>query len=122
MKTLLNSVAFMAEKRGKTGIVARIGGLLPRGDWIYLASLLVPLFFFNVILKVIRIVTRPDLPGFFGFLDQIRSDLLFNLGFAALWVGVFAVARRGWPRAVVLVLFHLSVVVVVGRTPRAPIL
>lgn len=109
----------MAKKRGITGVAARIGKLLPRGDWIYLASLLVPLFVFNVALKVIRIVTRPGSPGFLGFLDQIRSDLLFNLGFVALWVGIFAVVRRGWLRPVVLVLFHLSVVIIVALSTAA---
>ena len=109
----------MAKKRGIVGVAARLGGLLPRGDWVYLASLLVPLFVFNVALKVIRIVTRPGQPGFLEFLDQIRSDLLFNLGFAALWVGIFAVVRRGWLRPVVLVLFHLSVVVIVALSTAA---
>ena len=95
------------------GVVKRLNSLLTRGDWVYLASLLVPLIIYNVALKVIRIITRPDPPGLLGFLDQVRSDLLFNLGFAALWIGIFAVARGGWPRRAVLVLFHLSVVLVV---------
>ena len=97
----------------------RLRNLLTRGDWIYLASLLVPVFLYNVTLKVVRIVTRPDAPGFLGFLDQIRSDLLFNLGFAALWVGIFAVVRGGWPRRVVTLLFHLAVVVVAVLTTSA---
>lgn len=119
MKTLLNSPAFVAKKRGIVVGAKHLGGLLTRGDWIYLASLLVPLFLYNLTLKVIRIVTRPDPPGILGFLDQVRSDLLFNLGFAALWVGVFAVVRSGWPRRAVLVLFHLSVVLVVVLTTSA---
>ncbi|QIN82359.1 sulfatase-like hydrolase/transferase [Rubrobacter tropicus] len=97
----------------------RLDRLLTRGDWIYLASLLVPLVVYNLVLKVVRIVTRPDPPGFLGFLDQVRSDLLFNLGFAALWIGVFAVVRGGWPRRAVLILFHLAVVVVVILTTSA---
>ena len=97
----------------------RLGNLLTRGDWIYLACLLVPVFLYNITLKVIRIVTRPDPPGLFGFLDQIRSDLLFNLGFAALWVGIFAVVRGGLPRRLVMLLFHLAVVVVVVLTTSA---
>ena len=119
MKLLLNSFAFMATKSGIMGFMARLRGLLTRGDWIYLASLLVPLFVYNVALKVVRIVTRPDPPGPLGFLDQIRSDLLFNLGFAALWVGIFAVVRRGWLKPVVLVLFHLSVVVALALSTSA---
>ena len=119
MKILLNSGAFGAANQRTVGVVKRLNSLLTRGDWIYLASLLAPLFIYNVALKVIRIVTRPDPPGLFGFLDQVRSDLLFNLGFAALWVGIFAVVRGGWPRRVVLVLFHLSVVLVVVLTTSA---
>ena len=101
------------------GFVKHLRGLLTRGDWIYLASLLVPVFLYNLTLKVVRIVTRPDSPGPLGFVDQIRSDLLFNLGFAALWVGIFAAVRTGLPRRVVMLLFHLTVVVVVVLTTSA---
>ncbi len=109
----------MAKKQGIVGGAKRLGDLLTRGDWIYLAGLLVPLFLYNITLKVIRIVTRSDAPGFLGFVDQIRSDLLFNLGFAALWVGVFIVVRTGWPRKVATILFHVSVVVVVVLSTSA---
>ncbi len=119
MKYLLNSAAFVAAKQDTGGIVKRLDRLLTRGDWIYLACLLIPLFIYNVVLKVVRVVTRPDPPGLLGFVDQVRSDLLFNLGFAALWVGIFAVVRGGWPRRAVLALFHLSVVVVVILTTSA---
>ena len=119
MKTLLNSSAFVAAKQGMMGFVKRLGGLLTRGDWIYLASLLVPVVLYNLTLKVVRIVTRPDAPGPLGFMDQVRSDVLFNLGFAALWVGIFAVVRGGWARRTVTLLFHLSVVVVVVLTTSA---
>jgi lipoteichoic acid synthase len=101
------------------GFVKHLRGLLTRGDWIYLASLLVPVVLYNLTLKVVRIVTRPDPPGLLGFLDQIRSDLLFNLGFAALWVGIFALVRGGLPRRFVMLLFHLAVVVVVVLTTSA---
>ncbi|HEV2093128.1 MAG TPA: sulfatase-like hydrolase/transferase [Rubrobacter sp.] len=109
----------MAAKRGTVGVMKRLRNLLTRGDWIYLACLLVPVFLYNITLKVVRIVTRPDPPGLLGFLDQVRSDLLFNLGFAALWVGIFALVRVGWPRRVVMLLFHLTVVVVVVLTTSA---
>jgi arylsulfatase A-like enzyme len=101
------------------GFVKHLRGLLTRGDWIYLASLLVPVVLYNLTLKVVRIVTRPDPPGLLGFLDQIRSDLLFNLGFAALWVGIFALVSGGLPRRFVMLLFHLAVVVVVVLTTSA---
>ena len=101
------------------GFVKHLRGLLTRGDWIYLASLLVPVVLYNLTLKVVRVATRPDPPGLLGFVDQVRSDVLFNLGFAALWVGVFAVVRGGWARRVVTLLFHVSVVVVVVLTTSA---
>ena len=119
MKTLLNSHAFAAAEQGMVGVMKRLRNLLTRGDWIYLASLLVPVFLYNLTLKVVRIVTRPDPPGLLGFVDQIRSDLLFNLGFAALWVGIFAVVRGGLARRVIMLLFHLAVVVVVVLTTSA---
>ena len=109
----------MAAKTGKKGVVARLRALLVRGDWIYLSSLLVPLFVYNVVLKVIRILTQFEVPGALGFLDQVRSDLLFNLGYAALWVGVFAAVRGRVPRLIVLILFHVSAMVVVALTTSA---
>lgn len=118
-ESLLNSPAFVAAKQGTVGVIKRLRNLLTRGDWIYLASLLVPVFVYNATLKVVRIVTRPDAPGLLGFLDQIRSDLLFNLGFAALWVGIFALVRGGLPRRLVMLLFHLAVVVVVVLSTSA---
>jgi lipoteichoic acid synthase len=104
-------------KRGRAGIVDRLKGLLIREDWVYLLSLLVPLLFYNVVLKVVRVATQFQAPGPLGFLDQVRSDLLFNLGYAVLWIGIFAVVRRGILRLVALALFHvLSILVVVLTT------
>jgi phosphoglycerol transferase MdoB-like AlkP superfamily enzyme len=109
----------MAAKTGKRGIAARLRALLVREDWIYLSSLLVPLFVYNVALKVIRVLTQFEAPGPLGFLDQVRSDLLFNLGYAALWVGVFAALRGGVGRLIVLILFHVSAMVVLALTTSA---
>ena len=36
----------------------------------------------------------------------MRSDLLFNLGYALLWVGLFAVVKEGLWRALVVGLLH----------------
>ncbi len=119
MKCLLKSCAFMAVTKGKKGIMTRVRSLLTGGDWVYLASLLVPLVVYNVALKVIRIFTRPDVPGPLGFLDQVRSDLLFNLGYVALWVGIFAVVRGRWARLASLVVLHVSVVLIVALTTSA---
>ncbi len=87
-------------------------GFLGREDWIYLLCLLVPLVLYDVALKVVRVFALPGTLGPFEFVDQIRSELFFNLGYALLWVGLFAVARRGIPRLLVLVLFHLSALAV----------
>jgi lipoteichoic acid synthase len=109
----------MAVTKRIKGAMRRVQSLLTRGDWVYLASLLVPLVVYNVVLKVIRIFTRPDVPGPLGFLDQVRSDLLFNLGYVALWIGIFAVVRSRWARLVALVVLHVSVVLVVVLTTSA---
>ena len=109
----------MAYAKGTSDVVGRVRSLLSRGDWVYLASLLVPLFVYNVVLKVIRVVTRPGAPGPLGFLDQVRSDLLFNLGFVALWVAVFALLRSRPARLVALLLLHVSVVLMVVLTTSA---
>ena len=119
MKCLLKSPAFMAYAKGTSGVVGRVRGLLTRGDWVYLASLLLPLFVYNVVLKVIRVVSRPGSPGPLGFLDQVRSDLLFNLGYVALWVGVFALLRSHPARLVALLFMHVSVVLIVVLTTSA---
>src|SRR5918997_4526758 len=119
MKCLLESFAFMAVTKGIMGVLVRVRSLLTQEDWVYLASLLVPLVVYNVVLKVIRVFTRHDVPGPLGFLDQVRSDLLFNLGYVALWVGIFAVVRGRWARLVSLVVLHVSVVLVVVLTTSA---
>ncbi len=107
----------MAPKKGKAGIRVRLRGLLIREDWIYVLSLLVPVFVYNVALKVVRVATQFEAPGPLGFLDEVRSDLLFNLGYAVLWIGIFAVVRGGVPRLVALGLFHaFSILVVVLTT------
>jgi phosphoglycerol transferase MdoB-like AlkP superfamily enzyme len=43
----------------------------------------------------------------------MRSDIFFNLGYVLLWVGLFAAARKGPLRRVVVVLFHAVTVLVV---------
>src|SRR3712207_9278195 len=72
--------------------------LLTREDWIYLLSLLVPLVLYDLVLKAVRIFALPGTPGPIEFLDQIRSEVFFNLGYAILWIGLFAVARHGIAR------------------------
>lgn len=98
---------------------SRARGLLRRGDWVYLLSLLLPLALYNVVLKVVRVLSQEDLPGVLGFFDQVRSDLLFNLGYVVLWVGLFTVFRKGASRWVVIAAFHLSTLLVVMLTTSA---
>ena len=106
-------------EEARTRVVARLRALLAREDWIYLLSLLVPLFVYNVALKAIRVATQLDVPGPLGFVDQIRSELLFNLGYAALWIGLFAVARSNLARLATLGLFHASAMLVAVLTTAA---
>src|SRR5215210_3036696 len=98
---------------------SRLRALLTREDWIYLLSLLVPLVLYDLILKVVRVIGLPGTPGWIEFLDQIRSDVFFNLGYAILWIGLFAVARHGAARLIVLVLFHLSAIAVAAVATSA---
>lgn len=49
----------------------------------------------------------------------MRSDVLFNAGYGILWIGVFAVARRGMLRKAAVVLFHLISLLVVTITTVA---
>jgi lipoteichoic acid synthase len=109
----------MVTEKRKAGAVARLKGLLIREDWIYILSLLVPVFVYNVVLKVVRVATQFEAPGPLGFLDQVRSDLMFNLAYVVLWIGVFAVVRGGVLRLVALGLCHVLAILVVVLTTIA---
>ncbi len=86
-------------------------------EWAYLLALLLPLVAYNLSLKAISITSQNDAPGLGGALDLMRSDLLFNLGYAIFWIGIFAVLRRGLARRSVLVFFHaLSILVALVTT------
>jgi lipoteichoic acid synthase len=93
--------------------------LLGARDWVYLLSLLVPLVVYNLVLKGVRVASWPGETGFWGGLGLMRSDLLFNLGYALLWIGLFAVARKGLYRWVVVVLFHAVTILVALVTTGA---
>jgi len=119
MKTLLKCRAFVAANKAKASAWARLKGLLIREDWIYLLSMLGPLLAYNVLLKVVRVATQFEVPGPLGFLDQVRSDLLFNLGYVVLWIGIFAAVRGGVARLIALVLCHLLAILIVALTTIA---
>jgi lipoteichoic acid synthase len=108
-------VAFEDHKRSAS--VAR--SILSGRDWVYLGSLLVPLVVYNLALKGIRIRSQEDLSGGLAAFGLIRSDLLFNLGFVLLWVGLFALTRRSRLRWPVVVLFHAATILVVATTTAA---
>jgi lipoteichoic acid synthase len=91
----------------------RATGLLDRRDWAYFLSLLVPLVAYDLTLKVVGLSSGHPGFGVWGALGLLRSEILFDGGYALVWIGLFAVVRRGVPRRVVLVLLHASAILVV---------
>src|SRR5215212_9532307 len=86
--------------------------LLSLRDWIYLLSLLVPFVVYDLALKGALVLSRPENPGLGGGFGLMRSDLLFSAAYVLLWVSLFAVARRGVFRIVVVGLFHTVTVLI----------
>src|SRR5215210_4271513 len=101
----------MSSRNNKSNILSCLDVLLDRRDWVYLLSLLVPLFVYNLALKASSVASIPGLaPNF----DLMRSDVFFNLGYALLWIGLFAAVRGGGPlRRVIVILFHAATMIVV---------
>jgi lipoteichoic acid synthase len=87
---------------------------LSRREWVYLLSLLLPLAVYDLSLTAYDVASRPDYHGLAGTLD-LESDIFFNLGYALLWIGLFAAMRRreGPVRWAVLFLFHTMSIVIV---------
>src|SRR5918995_7071973 len=107
----------MASRNNKLNILSYLEVLLDRRDWVYLLSLLIPLFVYNLALKASSVASVPGLPP---KVDLIRSDLFFNLGYAFFWIGLLAAARAGGPlRRVVVILFHAATMLVVIVTTFA---
>ena len=102
--------------RGRSELNARdfLIGLLSRRDWVYLLSLLVPFVVYDLVLKAIDVASQPGEHGPARTLDLMRSDLFFSLGYALLWIGLFAAVRGGSLRWVVVVLFHAVTMLVVS--------
>ncbi|QYJ16862.1 Phosphoglycerol transferase I [Rubrobacter xylanophilus DSM 9941] len=86
--------------------------VLEARDWFYLLSLLVPFTVYGVGLKAASALSQFRGAGPGGLFELLLSDLLFDLGYALLWVGAFAVLRRGRARAVLLVLLHATTILV----------
>ncbi len=93
--------------------------LLSRRDWVYLLSLLIPFVVYSLALKGALVVSRPENPGLAGGFGLMRSDLLFSLTYVLLWVGLFAMARKGVSRRIVVVLFHVVTTLVALITTSA---
>jgi hypothetical protein len=74
---------------------------------------------YNLTLKAIRIHSQQEVMEGLSAVGLMRSDLLFNVGYALLWVGLFALARRGYLRKLVVVFFHASAVLVAATTTSA---
>ena len=107
----------MASRNNKSNILSCLEVLLDRRDWVYLLSILVPLFVYNLALKASSVAS---VPGLTPRVDLIRSDLFFSLGYAFFWIGLFAAARAGGPlRRVVVILFHAATMLVVIVTTFA---
>src|SRR5215210_6944277 len=101
----------MTVENDRRNILGPLYVLLGRRDWVYLLSLLVPLFVYNLVLKASSVASIPGLAPTF---DLMRSDLFFNLGYAFFWIGLFAAVRDKGPlRRFVVVLFHVMTMLVV---------
>src|ERR671917_2203009 len=110
----------MASRNDKANVLSFLGVLLSRRDWVYLLSLLIPLVVYNLTLKAYDIASRPgDDHELAQTPDLMRSDVFFNLGYALLWIGLFAAVRRGPLRRVVVFLFHAVAMLVVLVTTVA---
>ncbi|MDQ3965130.1 MAG: sulfatase-like hydrolase/transferase [Actinomycetota bacterium] len=82
-------------------------------------SLLVPFVVYNLALKAVSVLSRPGDYGLAQTLELMLSDVFFNLGYALLWIGLFAAIRRGPLRWVVVFLFHAATILVVVVTTSA---
>ena len=83
-------------------------------------SLLIPFVVYSLALRAYEIASQPGDHGKLAqVLDLMWSDVFFNLGFALLWIGLFAVVRRRSLRLVVILLFHATTMLVVVTTTVA---
>ncbi|MDQ4004273.1 MAG: hypothetical protein M3259_10615, partial [Actinomycetota bacterium] len=90
------------------------GAVLDRRDWIYSLSLLVPFVLYDLTLKALVIASFFGDRGLASTLDLMRSNAIFDLGYALFWLGLFAATRGGrLPRRAVVVLFHAATMLMV---------
>src|SRR5215203_5369937 len=97
--------------------IGSMRALLSRPDWVYLLSLLIPLFVYTLALKAYDIASQPsNHEGLAQALSLMWSDVFFNLGYALLWIALFAMAQRRPLRLLVIFLFHVTTMLVVVTT------
>jgi lipoteichoic acid synthase len=103
----------LGKENSRVGYLGFSKTLLSRRDWVYLLSLLIPLTVYNLALKAYSIASLPGSNGADSVLGLMWSDLFSNLGYALLWMGLFAAVRgRGVFRWVVVILFHATTIFV----------
>ena len=81
-------------------------------EWIYLLSLLIPFVIYNLVLKALDIASLQANHEPAQTLDWMWPVLLFNLGYALLWIGLLTTARNSSLRSVVVVLFPVTTILV----------
>ena len=83
-----------------------LGSFLSRREWIYTLGLLIPFIVYDLALKAAILGSIPGVaPSFY----LMRSNVFFDLGYALLWIGLFAATPRGGPvRRSVVILFHAT--------------
>ena len=95
--------------------------LLSRREWVYPLSLLIPFVVYNLALKALSIALLPGHHGLAQTLSLMQSSIFFNLGYALLWIGLFAAIRgsRRSCRWAVVFLFHAVTILVMLVTTCA---
>jgi lipoteichoic acid synthase len=95
--------------------------VVSRHDWVYLLGLLVPFVVYDLALKVCEVASRPGDEALAETFNLVQSDVFFDLGYALLWIGLFAAVRRSSEtvRRSLLILFHAMTMLVVLVTTCA---
>jgi lipoteichoic acid synthase len=88
-------------------------GFLSGGDWIYLILLFAPLFLYTTAFRIAGIFVKDEDASLPSALGLLNSDVMFALGYAVFWVGVFAVFRGGIPRIISALALHVSAALIV---------
>ncbi|MBV9455534.1 MAG: hypothetical protein JOZ19_15685, partial [Rubrobacter sp.] len=84
--------------------------LLSRQDSVYLLSLLIPFVVYRLALNALDVASLPGGHSLGQVLELALSNIFFSLGYALLWIGLFATAKKGPLRWVVLFFFHFATI------------